>query len=169
MTDGPKTATEVREQAAAHHARMTRDEWASALRPDVSWTVAYPIVEREVRRHLTGCMTCGALSTAELVERLHPWPGGAKARIFRALSVLAVRELADCCFRGPGRTTRFKNQVRPWIWHPPGAPHIEAVIMPAPYAKLEAELLAYVASYGRAAALDVIGRVIERYWESPTD
>lgn len=108
---------------------MTRDEWAMCVGPQVHWAEAYPCVEREARRYLADHIP-HELSTAKLVDALHPWPGGARDRIFKALAALATRELADCCTRGPAKVNRFKGEVMPWVWHAPTTPNVEAVIEP---------------------------------------
>lgn len=102
-------------------------EWARVLDPNEAWQHAYPFVCEAVREHLKTLAPDASLSTAEVVETFMPEGDlrgvaqiNARQRFFRALSALAVHDLADCAHRGAAIKNRFGSEVRPWRWHAPG-------------------------------------------------
>lgn len=109
----------------------TPQQWNTAL-SDKSWQLAYAYVEANVREFLRDQISL-AYSTRELVEAIYPQQFArgdgilARKRIFKALTALATRGLADCCTRGEPKLNRMKQTIRPWIWHEPRTPNAEAI------------------------------------------
>jgi hypothetical protein len=98
--------------------------WDEAIGPNVKWQDAYPQVAAGARAALMRFPSGGNRTTAALVEALYPehmatGPGiWARNRLFKALSALTVRSLADCCTQGPPQKARF-GAIRRWSWHAP--------------------------------------------------
>ena len=115
---------------------MLPAEWNAALAPDVPWRDAYATVAREARQFLVHT-PFENLSTTELVDKLYPEALArgegitVRKRIFKALGILAKRDLADCATRGAERRVKFNPKpIRPWIWHSPAEPNPEAIQPP---------------------------------------
>jgi hypothetical protein len=110
---------------------MTPIIWTEAHRSKPTWQAFYPYVAQQTRAYLRAHPLAedGTLSTHELVEVMFPEQLAvgegivARRRIYKALMALTIRDLADCCTRGPKQKlfgpTKGGPAVRPWRWHQP--------------------------------------------------
>jgi hypothetical protein len=115
-------------------------QWHDALAPTVPWKAAYATVSEQARiilQHDVRAAAPNTITTTELVDILYPPQylktdngKNARTRIFKALSKLAVHDLADCATRGLPVKKKF-GVVKPWLWHEPTIRNSEAEALDA--------------------------------------
>lgn len=118
---------------------LTPAQWTAAMAETVPWQVAYKEAARITRNYLLAHPLAedGSLSTHELVEALFPEQLArgdgvyARRRLYKALMAQTIRDLADCCTRGPEQRlygeAKGGPKIRPWRWHQPTQANLEQV------------------------------------------